>query len=222
MELDPNYATPYGLVARAYVQKNAGGWSEDRETELTEAERVARRAAELGPRDAVALCTAGFGLLDVVHAIEDGDAMIERALELNANLSWAWLFSGWAKIALGQPDIAIERLAHAMRLSPQDPQNFSAQTAMACAHLVAERYADAISWGETAMRERPKFVLPICVVASAAALLGRLDHARRVVSRLREIAPALRLSDIRYLIVLRRDEDYSRWQAGLREAGLPD
>jgi len=222
MELDPNYATPYGLVARAYVQKNAGGWSEDRERELTEVERVARRAAELGPLDAVALCTAGFGLCDVAHAIEDGDALIERALEINPNLSWAWLFSGWAKIGLGQPDVAVERLARAMRLSPQDPQKFSAQTAMACAHLAAGRYAEAVSWGETAMRERPNFALPIWAVAAGAALLGRIDHARRTLARGREIVPAMRLSKIKDFIGLRQDEDYSQWQAGLREAGLPD
>jgi hypothetical protein len=32
----------------------------------------------------------------------------------------------------------------------------------------------------------------------------------------------MRLSKIKDFIGLRQDEDYSQWQAGLREAGLPD
>jgi hypothetical protein len=96
------------------------------------------------------------------------------------------------------------------------------QTAMACAHFAAGRYAEAISWGEKAMRERPNFILPACAVATSAALIGRLDEARRIVARMRRLAPALRLSNIKHLIVLCRAEDHARWERGLREAGLPE
>jgi tetratricopeptide (TPR) repeat protein len=222
IELDPNYAAAHGLAARAYVQRNAGGWVTDREKEAAEARRLARRAAELGRDDAVALCTAGFALCDFVADVEDGDALIERALQLNPNLAWAWLFSGWAKVALGEPEVAIERLAHAMRLSPQDPQVFSMQTAMASAHFVAGRYAEALSWAETAIRERPNFVLSTCIATASAALAGRLDEACRAMARLRELDPALRISNVGVLQVLRRLGDLDRLTDGLRKAGLPE
>jgi predicted ATPase len=58
----------------------------DREQETAEADRLARRAGELGKDDAVALCSAGFALVVVVGDLDDGAALIARALALNPNL----------------------------------------------------------------------------------------------------------------------------------------
>jgi TolB-like protein len=221
IELDPNFASAYGMAARCYPQRKAGGWMTDRAQEIAEAERLARRAVELGRDDAVALCTAGFALADVVDDLDDGDALIDRALALNPNLAWAWLFSGWVKVSLGEPDAAIERVAHAMRLSPQDPQIFSMHGAIACAHFVAGRYAEALSSAETAMREQPNFLLANCIAATSAALAGRLEEARRVMARLRQIDPGLRISNLKDVMYLRA-EDFAKWADGLRKAGLPE
>jgi hypothetical protein len=61
--------------------------------------------------DAVAFCTAGFALVDVIDKLDDGEALIERALALNPNLAWTWLFSGWVKIYGGEPDAAADGVA---------------------------------------------------------------------------------------------------------------
>src|SRR5262245_54461544 len=89
IEIDPNYAVAHGLAARTYVQREAAGWVTDRQHELAEASRLARRAVELGHDDAVALSTAGFALAVTVGEVEDGDAFIDAALALNPNLAWA-------------------------------------------------------------------------------------------------------------------------------------
>jgi tetratricopeptide (TPR) repeat protein len=118
IELDPNFASAYGMAARCHSQRKAGGWGDDRVEDIAETERLARRAADLGPDDAVALCTAGIGLSFVVGNSEDGADLIDRALELNPNLAAAWLFSGWVKVWLGEPDAAIEHLAAEPARSP--------------------------------------------------------------------------------------------------------
>ncbi len=222
-ELDPGFAAAYGMAARCYPIRKAAGWVIDRAQEIAEAERLARRAAEFGRDDAVALCTAGFALVDVVDKLDDGEALIERALALNPNLVWAWLFSGWVKIYRGEPDAAIERVTHAMRLSPQDPQNFSMQTAIACAHVVAGRYAEALSSAKAELREWPdNYLLPICIAAISAALTGRLEEARKFMVRLRQIDPGLRISNLKDVISYLRAEDIAKWADGLRKAGLPE
>jgi TolB-like protein len=137
-ELDPDFAAAFGMAARCYVQRKAGRWMIDPTSEIAEAGRLARRAVELGPDDALALCTAGFAIADVVDELTDGDALINHALALNPNLAWAWMFSGWVKISLGEPEAAIERLSHAMRLSPHDPYLSGMLSAMASAHLSAD------------------------------------------------------------------------------------
>jgi hypothetical protein len=109
-----------------------------------------------------------------------------------------------------------------MRLSPQDPQTFSMQTAIASAHLVAGRYEDALSAAEAAMRGHPDFLLSNCTCAASAALAGRIDEARRIVFRLRQIDPGLRVSNLKDLLAFLKPNDYAKWEDGLRRAGLPE
>ncbi len=222
IDLDPSFASAYGMAARCYSQRKTGGWMTDRVHEIAETARLARRAAELGRDDAVALCTAGFGLAYVVGDFDDGDALIDRALALNPNLAWAWYFSGWAKVWLGEPEAAIERVTRALRLSPHDPYAFNMQAAAAYAHFVAGRYAEALSWAESALRERPDHNSSMRILAASCALTGLQERARKAMVRLRELDPALRISNLKHLNPFRRPDDFTRLAEGLRKAGLPE
>ena len=221
IRIDPLYAAAYGLAARTYVQRRSGAWMIDRNHEIVVAEKLARQAIILGHDDAVALCTAGFALADFCEAIPDGDAMIDRSIVLNANLARAWLYSGWVKASLGEADLALERLARARQLSPLDPQDFSNRAAMGFAHFVAARYGEALFYAEAAALERPGFLLPNLIAATAAGLAGRDANARRAMLRVRENDPSLRLSNVDSVQPM-RPEDFKRWVEGLKIAGLPE
>ena len=60
------------------MQRKGFGWVADRDREIAETDRMARRAADLGRDDAVALCTAGFALAIVVGALDEGAALIDK------------------------------------------------------------------------------------------------------------------------------------------------
>jgi TolB-like protein/DNA-binding SARP family transcriptional activator len=222
IELDPNFASAYGMAARCYSQRKVSGWVTDRESEVAETSRLARRAADLGRDDAVALGTAGMGLGYVVGDLEACADLIDRALSLNPNLAWGWLFSGWAKIWMGKSEAALEDVARAMRLSPHDPQFFNMQAAAGMAHLFAGRYSEAFSWAEMAVRDNPHHVLAACTAAAASALAGRLPEAQRAITRLRELDRSLKISNLEKFIPLRASEDFETLSAGLRKAGLPE
>ena len=222
IEHDPKFASAYGMAARCYVQRKAGGWVTDRDQEIGETARLARRAAQLGKDDSIALGTAGFALAWVVGAVEEGATLVERALALNPNFAWGWGFSGWINVWLGKPEMANEHLACALRLSPHDPLSLTYQTAMACAQFFNGRYAEAWSWAETAMRDRPDYAFPHCIAAASGALAGRMTEAKKTMARLRELMPNLRISNLSELFPLRRPQDVSNFADGLRKAGLPE
>jgi TolB-like protein len=222
IELDPEFAAAHGMATRCYLQRKASGWVVDRAREIAETERLARRAVELGKDDAVALAAAGMALSYVVGSHGEGAALIERALRLNPNLAWAWLFSGWVKVWTGEPEEAIERVARAMRLSPNDSQIFSMQTATAAAHFFAGRHAEAFSWADMAVREKPGFLLASATAAASGALAGRAEDAASALARLRRCEPSLRLSNLRDFFPIRGDEDLARWEEGMRKAGLTE
>ena len=229
IELDSDFASAYGMASWCYVRRKGSRWIIDRAQETAEAARLARRAAELGWDDAVALAWGGFALAYVVHDVEAGAALIDRALQLNPNLAEAWHFSGWVRIYLGEPEVAIEHLTHAMRLSPLDPLTFVAQMAIAFAHFFAGRYDDASSWAEKALatsppglRERPVYHPALLIAAASNSLAGRLEEARNAIARLRQLNPTPHISNLKNQIPLRRLEDLARYTEGLRKAGLTD
>ena len=222
IELDPQFASAYGFAVRCYNQRKANGWPSDRRRDALEVAKLAQRAAELGKDDAVALALAGIGLVWVVGDLERGAALIERALTLNPNWAWAWLFSGWAQMWLGEPEVAIERLVRAMRLSPQESQMFGMEAAMAWAHFFAGRYQEAMSWAEKAVREQSNYFPALSILAGSCSMAGREAEARSTLESLRRLDPDLRISTLGEAFPIRRPEHFARFAHALQKAGLPD
>jgi adenylate cyclase len=222
IELDQGFASAYGMAARCYSQRMTSGWMIDRTAEIAEAERLARRAAVLGRDDALALCTAGFALAYVVGKIEDGAALIDKALQLNPNSAWAWYFSSWVKVWLGDGDTALQRVTRAMRLSPNDPHLFNMQSAAAYGNFLMGRYAESKAWAQAALHERPGHVSALRTLAASCAFSGLQAEAEEAMAHLRALHPALRISNLRQIIPLQRSEDFAALADGLRKAGLPE
>ena len=78
IELDPDFASAYGMAAWCYVWRMINRWTIDRAQETTEATRLARRAVDLGADDAVALCMGGYALVFAAHDL-DGGANLRQA-----------------------------------------------------------------------------------------------------------------------------------------------
>ena len=95
------------------------------------------------------------------------------------------------------------------------------QAGMAVAHLFAGRFDAASSWAEKAFRELPSFLMAVSVIAASHALAGRMDEARRAMEHLRELDPALRVSNLKDWLPIHRPEDLAVFADGLRKAGLP-
>ena len=223
-ELDPDFASPHGMAAFCYVVRKINGWTTDRAQDVADAARLASRAARLGKDDAVALAFGGLALGYVVGDLEGAVALIDRALVLNPNLATAWYASGTVRAFRGgEPDVAIEHLRRAMRLSPYDPFMFTMQGVTAFAHFFAGRYDEASSWAEKAFWERPNILATLRIAAVSNAFAGRLEEAQKAVARALELDPAMRLSNLKDRIgTFRRPEDFAKYADGLRRAGLPE
>jgi TolB-like protein/class 3 adenylate cyclase/tetratricopeptide (TPR) repeat protein len=222
IELDPGFASAHGLAAWCYLRRKNYGWMTEPLQELAEAERVARRAVELGKDDAVALCSGGYVLARLGHSLHASAALIDRALNLNSNLARGWFLSGWVRNYLGEPEVAIEHFTRAIRLNPLDPLIFGMQTGIAAAHFLARRYDESSSWAERAILEHSNYLPALRMAAASHALAGRLEAAQQAMARMRQADPNLRISTLTELLPFRGPEDCARYEEGLRKAGLPE
>jgi tetratricopeptide (TPR) repeat protein len=141
---------------------------------------------------------------------------------VNPNLAQAWTLSSWLRVWRGEPDLALDHVAHAMRLSPVDPSLHGMLGAAAYAHFLAGRYDMASSYAEQAIRENPMSLLAICCLAASSSLAGQPEQARRSLAQALECSPGLRASNLPDLAAFRRTEDLATFAEGLRKAGLPD
>ena len=222
MERDPEFASAYAMAAWCYSWRKLNGWMSDRAQEAAEGARLARRAAQLGKDNAIALARSGHALAHLAGDLNGGIALIDRALALNPNLAAAWFLSGFLRLGCREFDDAIERFARAMRLSPLDPETFRMQTGTAMAHLLAGRFDTASSWAEMAFRGLPSFLLPVAIIAASHALAGRMDEAARAMHHIRQLDPTLRISYLADWLLFYQPQDIAVLAGGLRIAGLPE
>ena len=222
IQLDPDFASAYAMAAWCYFWRKVNAWMTDQAQEVAEGARLARRAVDLGRDDAVALTRGGHALGHFTSDLDRGIALLDRAVMLNPNLAAAWFLGGFLRVWHGETDGAIEHFGRAMRLSPLDPETYRMQAGMAMAHLFAGRFDAASSWAEKASRDLPSFLLVAGIVAASHALCGRIDEGRQAMDHLRQLDPALRISNLTDWLPIHRAQDLATFADGLRKAGLPE
>lgn len=222
IELDPEFASAYGMAAWCHFWRKVNGWMTDPPAEIAEGTRLARLAVALGRDDAVALTRGGHALGHFTGDLDGSIALIDRAKLLNPNLAPAWFLGGILRALRGETEAAIEQLAHAARLSPLDPEMFRMQVGMAIAHFFAGRFDCASAWAEKALGNLPGLLIAIALVAASHALNGRMDKAQLAMQRLRELDPSLRIANLQDWLPIQHPEELARLADGLRLAGLPE
>src|SRR6516162_3963200 len=108
---------------------------------------------------------------------------------LNPNMTNAWHLSGWTKIYMGEPDIALEYFARAMRLNPLDPYFETMETGNIAAHLLAGHYEKSSLLAQAALRQHPSSLRLLRIAAASYALAGKITEAKSVVTRICQMDP---------------------------------
>ena len=152
--LDPDFAAPFALGANLLGQRWVFGWSSGVAEDEIEARRLARRALELGKDNPTVLASAGAVAM-LLGELDEGAALLARAISLDPNLAAARIWSGWVQLYLGNGEAAIKHFQIGLRMSPLEPRIYLAQSGMAAAHFSAGRYEEGSSWAKIALQQNP-------------------------------------------------------------------
>jgi adenylate cyclase len=158
------------------------------------------------------LVNAAFALAYLGEDIGAMMALADRALALNPNYARGWHVSGTLRSWAGQPEIAIEHLEAALRLSPRARIGMSLSQ-IGVAHFLSRRFDQAVPKLLLAIQEDPSLPHSYRYLAACYAHMGRLDDARAVVARLRTVTSVV-LPDAGLLI----NEHRELFLSGLRLA----
>jgi TolB-like protein/class 3 adenylate cyclase len=190
IERDPNYGPALAWAAVCRYRLLLEGRSEAPEADRLKGADFARRALEVAGDDPGVLANAAEALAYFGEDIGAMMSLVDRALALNPNYARGWHISGILRNLAGQPDIAIEHLEAALRLSPRARIGTSL-VAIGYAHFFSRRFDEAVPKLLLAIQEDPSYPGPYRVLAACYAHMGRLDEAREIIDRLRTITPVV-------------------------------
>ena len=187
LQFDPYYAPALGLAAVSHQNLHLNGWGEDPERERQQSVDFARRALRVAGDDPYPLCDTAFVIGYFEPDINLAIVLIDRSLELNPSFAIGWLRSGWIRLWAGQTELGIEHFQKSLRLNPL--RRAPASMGIGVGHFFAHRLDKAAAMLLLSLEENPSWAPCYRFLASCYAHLGRLDDARSLVKRLRDITP---------------------------------
>jgi adenylate cyclase len=183
---DPHYGPALALAAQCHQVLAASDWTDEMESNHHEGIDLARRALRYAPDDPEVLATAALVLGLLGEDIDVAIGSIDRSLALNPSFARGWAWSAILRNVAGQPDIAIEHFNRSLRLSPRDRMG-TFSIPLGTAYFLKRQFDEAAATLLASIQEAPSFAVPYRLLASCYAHMGRLDEAREIVRRLREI-----------------------------------
>src|SRR5271169_4735163 len=183
---DPRYGIALSLAALCHSRLYVTGWTDDPDTNRREGLDLARRALRAAGEDPNVLGRVAYVFGNLGEDIDAAIALIDRAVELNPSFAVRWANSGWLRLWAGQPDLALDRFATSLRLSPRE-NALGVLLGIGIGHFFAGRFEEARATLLRSVQESPGWVPNYRFLASCCAQMGRLDEAREIVQRLRTL-----------------------------------
>jgi TolB-like protein/Tfp pilus assembly protein PilF len=216
--IDPGYTHAYSLIAWTHASRAHMGLVRLPEV-LEQATGAARRAIELDGQDPWGHLALGYVHM-LARRFRPAVEELTQAIDLNPSFALARGILGAAFGFGGEPDLGLEHLRIARRLSPRDAQQAIFLSAEAICHFVAGHYAESADLNRRAVQLRPLFVSAWRSLAAAASLAGDSDTAAAALAEARNRQPELSAEWIEESYALVRREDRALYIEGLRKAGL--
>jgi adenylate cyclase len=221
LELDPAFVPAMARIAGARQDQLVQHWIPASGAEVEEGIRMARQALAAAREDPEVLRVAGHALSGLAGENEAALTALDRAIELNPNDARAYALRGYVLTWLNRPDEAIAAAERAVRLSVNDPTDFTSYQALGVACFAAGRYEEAMScadraWGRNAGLSALRLKLSVC------GHLGRREEASECLQRLRQTHPEPTVAAVMRVHKGMSPAYVAHLAEGLRKAGLPE
>jgi adenylate cyclase len=185
---DPRYGIALSLAALCHSRLYVTGWTRDPDANRRKGLDLARQALRAAGEDPNVLGRVAYVFGNLGEDIDAAIALIDRAVELNPSFAVGWANSGWLRLWAGQPDLALDRFATSLRLSPRE-NALGVLLGIGIGHFFAGRFEEARATLLRSVQESPGWVPNYRFLAACCAQMGRLDEARAIVQQLRALTP---------------------------------
>ncbi|UCC57013.1 MAG: tetratricopeptide repeat protein, partial [Gammaproteobacteria bacterium] len=217
IDLDPDFAMAYAMLAWTHAFEAMNGWSEERDASLSHAHALATHAISLDEALPVAYFVTGLVYRErgeYVKALVEA----EKAIALDPNYANAHVLLATLLYYAGRPQEGLYKIKKAMKLNPYYPYNYPFHLGQA--YFILGKYPEAIEALEQGLGSNPSSERMRVWLAAAYAQSGREDDARWEAEQVLTLNPDFSLERIRQAFPFKDPADIARFLDGLRIAGI--
>ena len=177
ISLDPNFGPALAMAAGLHAVLAVNSGIDVSEAHREKSGALMHRALQVAGDDPSVMATVAGAAIILGRDTASIEPMIDRALALNPGDAASWYESGRLRVAMGEPDLAVEHLETAIRLDPLSASRFEVLAEFGAARLLQRRFDEAIPLLQQTIELRPRFFPAYAWLAAAFGHLGRLEEA---------------------------------------------
>lgn len=221
IDLDPEYAFAWALMAgcNSQIADDPKCPKEKRIKALELTKECAEHALKLDPA-----CSKGYVMLGLYHLnardYDEAEYNANKAIEMSPNHANDLAVAAGILNKCGNPEIALERIRKAIRLSPVHPMWFL--TNLGQIYRILGRYDDSIDVFTKMVRRDPDFDEGHISLADILGEVGRTEEAKLAATEVLRVNPKFSIEAYTRILRYRDPSEITRLQIGLRNAGLPE
>ena len=216
---DANFARAYAGRSFAHFSRAFLSNVPDVDAEIGRALEAAHESLDLDGRDAMGHWALGRALF-LAREHDQSLAALERCLEVNPNYAQGHYARGFVGTHSGHPELALDELETAQRLSPFDPLLFAIKSTRGVAFAVQGRFEDAAQWAVRATQEPNAHFHIQAIAAGCLALAERHAEAKRAAEVLHRRRPGYSIREFERSFPHKLDEHRRILRGALLKAGL--
>ena len=216
IELDPNFAPAYALLAIAHMRDYLNQWTASPSLSLEEGYKVAQEAVARNDSDAYAHWALG-SLYLWLRRHDEAEQELKRAISLNPSFSLGHTLLGLTLHYSGRSEQALEYFNRAIALDPYTDVYLHFQSQ---AYFQLGRYEKAVEVLKRRLTRHPDTDISRVLLAASFGHLGRTEEARAQWQEVFRTNPDYSLEHRRKVLPYKNPSDFELVVEGLRKAGI--
>ena len=216
IDLDPQYAMPYRILAAAHRMDVFLGTSKSPKQSIGTCMKLLNNSIELDETYAEAYGALGF-TLSMIGKHDKAIATAETAVTLDPNSATTHAMLGHTLRMDGRPEEAILAYKKAIRLNPIPPTFYL--FGLGLSYSLTGQYENGIKWCEKAVRQEPDSYMTRIMMTAVYSMAGRDEDARVEAKEVLRVNPKFSLAKAEKRAKYKYKD---RMIEALRKAGLPE
>ena len=217
LELDPEFARAYAMLAWTYVFEYTNGWAASPEIALQQAIDIADKSISLDSGSGVAYFVRGLVLRERKQFDE---ALVEAKISIQVEPSYAngYVLTATLLYYAGKPEEGLNMLDIASELNPLHPSNYPFHRGQAL--FILKRYEEAIEAFNFGLTQNPTSQRLRVWLAATYAQVGLIEDAQWEASEILTSDPDFAPANLESIFPFQNSEDLQIFNSALNMAGF--